>query len=1325
MGSDENETRDAGRRTAGGSATGGGMNFQASVTAIACIYMARGRPLRWLRGIADDTPVAVEAETGGGGDDLRLHLTDGHIVEVQVKKGLKSGVDLWDSLIKLAGGIGSRSFEFGVLAVSDTSSRTISTELATDVVRIGEGRTDNLSEIGRKFLAKLQKAGIDVRNACSKLRIQTLHALFADQASVLAAHAELGHVCEHDKDIGAAWSAIYEDCGTMVEQRGRRDVASVLRLLTANRISVAATSASVPAQLLAKLVKWTLDTHETFSIFGIEKPLSIDDAWIQLEAVVRTETDREGLSIEEALMRYHSWASRPAGLAIRSVNPETLGRFVTKTVLVAGPGMGKTTLLKRIARRYSEDMIPVLRVKLSAVALSMRAGSTFEEAVFRLGLDGSDLDIEEVRKAGLPNWTLLCDGLDECGRLQEDVADGVARFAAGHPDSRVLVTTRPIGYRATHFKDWRHYDLAPLDTWDAHYHAALLIRSIAAPDTNLYRNAWKVARREFERGTSAGAVAGTPLLLGLSVAIVARGKGLALTRERLLEQIFELVDEVPNSRIPDPPSEAVLLRRFLDALGWHMTALPLAPVHDVIARCSSDLVADLGVKPMAAAMQSESFLRYWEHIGMVERVNEGSQEVLTFVHKSFAEFAAARYLRAMPEKTQTAAVRRMIEDPAWEEVLRIASLLGLADLVAAMLLESPAIGRQFHRILRAAELIAEAEPAPRRDLRDSIVKLAFETVLGDRRRNAFDVAEALVGAGRRFPDEVGPIAGSNLKAEHPWSRLVCWAAVVAAGPKFYALDDLIATLAETVALTGPSIGSSLAGGMMLGTGGGHDIAETLAIEACEDIINRAPKEVADNIVPAILNLERFGSVGFLSRAETLIKLKGRNYELESLKRGIGGFRNPEGYYDAHRAMWNTVLAAFDAVPFETHAQGQSVPPVLLHLSAFVAASQMGDVDAGDIWGWMDEFDPAAVREVLSAFVEVVGIDRDCLRRDAGYARSYLQSGGEGSSSTLFGITTSVDPPETNWPILKELHLDIELIEKAVSHPSRWMKWIAANMLQTILESTDLEATVQRLLESGRGQTLWAAAGLGEELDRHRALDLFYKRLEKPLVSGCEHLYSKLGALDPPWSTELAAAIKHGLFARIPRVADSAASLVVVSSAAGRDELLPALEDAYSYWMDNEEKMSPKGGAVPPSPRAKILEAIQRIREFTYVQSRAYLADERSDVRDVGKASMLRRLNGSEGERIQFVADVASGAISAPFLGTAIKEAVPFDGEAAIQIIELLKDDRSKVRYAAMGILTTSYVESDEIHRAATQMTSDVEQQIRDRAFSILDGVGVD
>ena len=76
------------RRIAGGAATGGGINFQSAVTAIAFVYMARGHRLSWHGKLVIDIRVAVEAETNGPGDDLKFRLKTGETVEVRgIRKG--------------------------------------------------------------------------------------------------------------------------------------------------------------------------------------------------------------------------------------------------------------------------------------------------------------------------------------------------------------------------------------------------------------------------------------------------------------------------------------------------------------------------------------------------------------------------------------------------------------------------------------------------------------------------------------------------------------------------------------------------------------------------------------------------------------------------------------------------------------------------------------------------------------------------------------------------------------------------------------------------------------------------------------------------------------------------------------------------------------------------------------------------------------------------------------------------------------------------------------------------------------------------------------
>lgn len=101
----------------GGSRAAGGLGFQANATAYVLTHLLTGQSLGGLSSLLDSAPIAVSAESGGPGDDLRIELADGRVVEAQVKRGLKRGRHLWDALEALAVGISRNEADFGLLIV--------------------------------------------------------------------------------------------------------------------------------------------------------------------------------------------------------------------------------------------------------------------------------------------------------------------------------------------------------------------------------------------------------------------------------------------------------------------------------------------------------------------------------------------------------------------------------------------------------------------------------------------------------------------------------------------------------------------------------------------------------------------------------------------------------------------------------------------------------------------------------------------------------------------------------------------------------------------------------------------------------------------------------------------------------------------------------------------------------------------------------------------------------------------------------------------------------------------------------------------------------
>lgn len=1313
------------RRIAGGAATGGGMNFQADVTAIAYVYMARGQQLSWLENVVDDLPVAVDAETGGAGDDIRLLLKSGEIVEVQVKKGLKAGEPLWNSLLALASALKSNAIGYGVLVVSPTSSNTITEHLTKDIVRLGDGRTDNLSDIAIKFVEKLKAKGLPIKESCNRIRIQTINTVTGNSADIKAARSELSFLCADQTQIKAAWNSLYKDASVLIEQRGRRDVSSVLRILLNEGVKLTEQNSTAPMLLLEKLANWSFKTHATFSIFGIKKALRTDEAWIPLRAVVRDMSASKIENLADALKIYQSWGDRSIDRDAKIVDPETLARFVTRAILVGGPGMGKSTLLKRITRRYSEDHIPVLNIRLSAIASRMQGGSSFEEAVFELGLDGCDITPAEARTAAFPNWLLLCDGLDECGKLQESVAAGIDRFAVGHPDCRVLVTTRPVGYDTAYFSDWRHYDLAPLEPSSAPAHLTLLVSQSAPAGSELLTDTHTLCSAELKSEETAKVVARSPLLLGLAASIIVRGGRLGDTKERLYEQIFELVDEAPNSRTPEPPVAPALLRRYLDILAWQITENPLSRINHTIDRCAEEILRETASKPLQAQVDADACLHYWQDVGMVERIGHGCDETLSFIHKSFGEFAAARYLRSMPYGEQRSTITNIVDVPEWQEVIRFAALLGVADSIGEILSSRETTGaRGVKHIALALETVATGTPPPKPEIREAIISKAFSVVSSERREHAFEVGEPLVAAARRFPDELGPLARKYIDHKHEWASLVAWSVAMAAGEKYYPRDQLADALSSNVEIVGSGVRSSLAGGFNIGGSYGLNLLQSFVLNAASVLLEEPPTDKIDDIVRDALNNPGLGSMKFLRKAQKVVHSKGRSWEVgKSYSKSIqslmasSSMNSPDAY---HAAQLIALDAIFDTLELPVlSTEDDKNPGFLLHFSAFLKASNFWEMPASDTWAWTHRFDHEATQETIKGFINLSGIDNQALKSDALRAKTYLHFGSATESGRIFDITTDVDPPKVNWTLAPTLDLDVSKIESALFHPSQWIIWLAANLIENLLPPSELKLLVRRVFASGERDTLWAASGIAAELEKEQALELLFERLSKPLVRGCEYLYKLLQTFELQWETELSGIIRNGLNGHID-AAIEAAKLASSLAKPGQTELESIIDEALLYWVENEEPYPTQGGSVPKSPRSVLLDGLLNIRPPDYTELRSYAADPRSDVRDTATGKLIEILQLPDGPRVEFLNDIQTGELSPHLLRKALDTMAPLNPEEQEIGKSLLVSSNPKIRFNAMSLLHKNFLSLTDIRVNAQKMLGDGEQEIRDRAYRIID-----
>ncbi len=414
--------------TFGGAAAAGGFGFQANLGAIAGIHTLRGTPVQWTDSLTGAAPFAVSFETSGPGDDLSLELTDGSIVEIQAKKGLRADRRFWSALDALCEGIRSDRCSYGILIVCPNSSGSVREGYARALERIGDGRNDGASPEQSKLAVRLAERGFDAETVCARIRIRMVSALEDAGDTIAAARAELGHICADERQVIPAWHALCQDALSATRTKGRRTVRSLSARPRAAQIDLEATTRDSPVAISDSLLRWTMSRTEGFEILGLSRPLPIDGAWLPLTALVRDSSIEQAPSVEEALADYHALGekSRTDGHVI---DARTIGTFRKLCVVVGGPGSGKSLLLRVLAREFAKDSYVSLRVRLRDLATRMKeTGCGVEEGLQQLGLDGTGVSREQLLAASLSDLVLLCDGLDECGERQLDIASGLRTY---------------------------------------------------------------------------------------------------------------------------------------------------------------------------------------------------------------------------------------------------------------------------------------------------------------------------------------------------------------------------------------------------------------------------------------------------------------------------------------------------------------------------------------------------------------------------------------------------------------------------------------------------------------------------------------------------------------------------------------------------------------------------------------------------------------------------------------------------------------------------------------------------------------------------------
>jgi len=402
-----------------------------------------------------------------------------------------------------------------------------------------------------------------------------------------------------------------------------------------------------------------------------------------------------------------------------------------RIIVLADPGMGKSTLLRREAcltaqeERQSlkdntkklEEVVFPLFLRLSDLA------ETPEEIIDAIPVliqrDYSDTATEVMEllreKLKIGKCLLLLDALDEVPpeqRQRQRLFEKLNRFAEREYPCRIICTSRIVGYSGAFVQGTKEVEIVPFSRTQTEQYIETWFRNVAG-----YLNEDTVSAssliRELRNKPQLGGLAQNPLLLSL-ICTLYQEKGLTLPARRC--QVYEqavryMLGKWRKKRNPQSEGRIIAKTRLLEELAYHFTreGQDIFLKDDLYDQIETYLQQERVPTVFRDDDTDKLMMELSEEDGILQKLHEDGDQYL-FLHRTFQEYLTACYLNRASDSIALA--KEHFWEYEWHETLSL--LAGLMEnpvpLLQAITAEKDDIFSTL--LLLAGRCIAECPENP-------------------------------------------------------------------------------------------------------------------------------------------------------------------------------------------------------------------------------------------------------------------------------------------------------------------------------------------------------------------------------------------------------------------------------------------------------------------------------------------------------------------------------------------------------------------------------------------------------------------------------------